>query len=362
MAISAAGLAPGAGLELPARGTGRRGARLGDQATLKYGEQPGLRFACLLDGAGGCRDLGWDGIDAWKPEDGALWVHLERDHPDAQAWLRARSSIDRFAVEALLAEETRPRVEDYDGDGVLAILRGVNRAAPSEILGLVPIHLWIDNQRVISLRDKDHYLMALRDIREALTKGKGPVRVGALFARITEKLVKNLEPVIDELEEFADALDESLLQKPTHECRLKLSELRRQSINLRRYLAPQREALFRIQEEDAAWLHKRDKIRLRETTDKLLRHLENLDSTRDRATILHEDLAAQTAEEHAKASNRLTLVAAVLLPPSLFAGLLGSNVAGIPLHDRPWAFAVVVAVVLALFPLEIWVLRRMKWL
>lgn len=203
----------------------------------------------------------------------------------------------------------------------------------------------------------------MHDIREALTKGKGPVRGGALFARITEKLVKNLEPAIDELEEKADALDESLLHKPTQECRMQLSELRRQSINLRRYLAPQREALFRIQEEDAVWLHKRDKIRLRETTDKLLRHLENLDSIRDRATILHEDLAAQTAEQHAKASNRLTLVAAVLLPPSLVAGLLGANVGGIAGNgDNPWAFAAVCALVLAIFPIEIWVLRKLKWL
>ncbi|MGQ0674884.1 MAG: CorA family divalent cation transporter [Rhodospirillales bacterium] len=335
---------------------------MGDGPDLRYGEQPGLRFACVLDGRGGARDLDWPGVEAWKPEDGALWVHLERDDPAAQAWLRARSSIDRFAIEALLAEETRPRIDGYDGDAVLAILRGVNRAESGEAVDLVPTHLWIDNRRIISLRDKDHYLMALRDIREVLAKGKGPTRVGALFARIAEKLVKNLEPVIVELEDSADTLDERLLADPTPECRRQLSELRRQAINLRRYLAPQREALFRIQDEDAAWLHKRDKIRLREVTDKVLRHLENLDAIRDRATILHEDLAAQIAEQHAKASNRLTLIAAVLLPPSLFAGLLGSNVAGIPLHDHPWAFAAVVAVALALFPIEIWVLRRMKWL
>jgi zinc transporter len=337
---------------------------MGESAALKYGEQPGLRFACLLDGAGGARDLDWADVEAWKPEDGVLWVHLERDHPEAQAWLRARSSIDRFAVEALLAEESRPRIEDYGGDGVLAILRGVNRASTDEALDLVPIHLWVDNQRVISLRDKDHYLMALRDIREALTKGKGPTRAGALFARIAEKLVKNLEPVIDELEGKADALDEALLEKPTQQCRLQLSDMRRQAINLRRYLAPQREALFRVQDEDAAWLNKRDKIRLRETTDKVLRHLENLDSIRDRATILHEDLAAQTAEEHARASNRLTLVAALLLPPGLIAGVLGANVGGIPGQgdDNPWAFVIVCAVVLAAFPIEIWVLKKLKWL
>ena len=332
-----------------------------ERATLTYGDQPGLRFACVLDGHGGCHDLRWPEIEAWTAEQGVLWVHLERDDPTARMWLRHNAGIDRFAVEALLAEETRPRVEDYD-DALLVVLRGVNRQHAGEALDLVPVHIWIDANRIISLRDKDHMLVALRDIRERLQEGKGPGRPGALFARLSEKVVKNLEPVIDELEDKIDGLDETLLATPTAECRQELSDLRRQAIMLRRYLAPQREALFRLQVEDASWLSKRDKIRIRETTDKVLRHLENLDAIRDRSTILHEDLAAQIAEEHARTSNRLTTIAALLLPPSLLAGLLGVNVEGIPLHDHPWAFAVVCLVILALFPIQYWVMKKLKWL
>jgi zinc transporter len=93
-----------------------------------------------------------------------------------------------------------------------------------------------------------------------------------------------------------------------------------------------------------------------------MRHVENLDAVRDRATILHEDLAAQIAETHSKVSNRLTLIAAILLPPSLIAGLLGANVGGIPGTGQPWAFALVCTLVILLFPLEIYVLRRLGWL
>ncbi len=332
-----------------------------DHSSLKYGEQPGLRFACVLDGRGGCFDLSWDQLGEWRLEQGVLWVHLERDHPDAQQWLRERSSIDPIAAEALLAEDTRPRVDDYD-DAVLAVLRGVNRGDTDRTLDLVPIHLWVDAHRLISLRDQDHFLMALRTIREALVNGKGPKNTGELFSKIAEKIVQNLEPTIAELEDDADELDDTLLKRDSAQCRHALGELRRQSINLRRYLAPQREALFRLQVEDATWLSKRDKIRVREVTDKVLRYLENLDAIRYRATILHEDLAAQIAEIHARASNRLTMIAALLLPPSLFAGLLGANVGGIPGTDDPMAFAVVISIVLGLFPLEIWVLRRLKWL
>ena len=332
-----------------------------DTFTLRYGEQPGLRFACVLDGRGGCFDLGWDQLAGWKPEQGVLWVHLERDDEHAQRWVRERSGIDPIAAEALLAEDTRPRIDDYD-DALLAVLRGVNRGDEDRTLDLVPIHLWVDANRLISLRDRDHFLMALRHIREALVAGKGPRNSGELFTGIAEKIVAYLEPTIAELEDDADDLDDTLLQRDSHQCRHALSEMRRQSIHLRRYLAPQREALFRLQVEDATWLSKRDKIRLREVTDKVLRYIENLDALRDRSTILHEDLAAQIAEQQARASNRLTTIAALLLPPSLFAGLLGANLEGIPFHDHPWSFGISVLMVLAFFPIEIWVLRRLKWL
>src|SRR5262249_15424481 len=206
-----------------------------------------------------------------------------------------------------------------------------------------------------------HYMMALRDIRESLVAGKGPTGPGDLFVRIAEKTVKYVEPVLDELEEQADHLDHTLLESESEACRAQLGELRRRAIIYQRYLSQQREAMFRVQVEDASWLSKRDKIKLREVTDKLLRHVESLDSLRDRTTILHEDLTAHVNEKIAKNSHRLTVVAAVLLPPSRLAGLLGVNVGGIPGASSPVAFVIVCLLVLVLLPLEFVLLRRLGW-
>ena len=171
---------------------------------LQYGAHPGLRFACALDGRGGCRDLGWSDVEAWRTDAGVLWIHIERDDPRAQAWMREQSGIDPLIVESLLAEESRPRVERV-GDGLLVVLRGVNRREGEDPIDLVPLHVWGDADRVISLRDKDHYLMALRDIRETLTEGRGVLTAGQLFALIADKVVKYVEPLIEELEDQVDA-------------------------------------------------------------------------------------------------------------------------------------------------------------
>ena len=67
------------------------------------------------------------------------------------------------------------------------------------------------------------------------------------------------------------------------------------------------------------------------------------------------------SEEIAATTNRLTALTAILLPPSLLAGLLGVNVAGIPFANEPWAFGAICATTVLLIVLEVWLLRRMKW-
>lgn len=333
-----------------------------DAQDIKAGSQPGLRFAALLDRTGGCTDLNWEGISRWRPEDGFLWIHLERDDPVAAQWLREKSGIDPLVALALLAEDSRPRVEDVD-DFLMVVLRGVNVSEETGEPALVPIHVWAEPNRLISLRDKDHQLTALRTIRLALLGGKGPRSPGGLLAQIAEKVVEHLELVIDAMEDTVGGLEDACIERTADATlRTQLAHVRRQAIHLRRYLGPQRDALYRIQHDDASWLSREAKMRLREVTDKVVRHIEDLDALRDRTTVLHEDLNTQISEKIASTSNRFTVLTALLLPPSLLAGMLGANVGGIPGHDDPMAFWQMCLIVLGLMPILWLVLKRLKWL
>ena len=88
-------------------------------------EIDGLICAYLLDGGGGGKSLDWAGVRAWTPDDGLLWVHLDRLAEPARDWLRNESGIAKVVDESLLADETRPRIR-VDGDALIVFLRGVN--------------------------------------------------------------------------------------------------------------------------------------------------------------------------------------------------------------------------------------------
>lgn len=328
-------------------------------------EHPELICAYRLDGTGRGEALDWPAVTAWSPDQGTIWVHLDRSQESTEAWLREESGLDVFVVDGLLAHSTRPRCDGFE-DGVLLILRGVNLNPGAEPEDMVSIRIWIEKDRVISTRHR--MLMAVNDIRHQLESGKGPLSPGHLVARLAAQLTERMGPVIGELnEEIADLEDQLLGEEGDEppnlrESRRKLIDLRRTAITLRRYIAPQRDALNRLALIEEDWLDERVMGRLRETVDRVTRIAEELDEMRERSAVIQDELASRISHRMERTMYVLTVVATIMLPLGFLTGLLGINVGGIPGAETPWAFwAVTVGLVVAVV-FEVWLFRKLKWL
>jgi zinc transporter len=316
-------------------------------------------FVSVFDGAGGARREA-AGKHDYGPDD-IIWAHLQRNSESAQRWLAKERGIPPLVRQALTAEETRPRCTPLEG-GLLLILRGVNLNPEADPEDMVSIRIWTDGKRILTVWLRR--LLAVGDIDELLEQGRGPKNVGAFLALLSDRLVARMEPVIAEIDDRIDALEDEVLEHHEPEMRGRLAAVRRQAIVLRRYFAPQREALQRLATDvDAApWLESRDRHLLRETADRITRYVEDLDAGRERASVVHDQLANHLSDELNRGMYVLSVIAAVFLPLGFLTGLLGINVGGLPGVDDPWAFAVVCVLLAVLAGLEIWLLRRLKWI
>jgi zinc transporter len=314
-----------------------------------------LICAYLLDGQGSGKQWGWGEVRAWKPEEGLLWVHLNRNAEETRRWLEDESGLPPMVCEALLAEETRPRIARI-GEGLLVILRGVNLSPGADPEDMVSIRLWIEESKVISLRLR--HLMAVEDLRVALADGDGPKSPGDLLVMLSERLIDRMGPVLADLDDQVDALEDEVLTAESEDLRKTLASLRRQAITLRRYLAPQRDVVARLHGEPTALLDDTHRLRLREIADRVTRYVEDLDSARERAAVTQEELGNRLSEQMNRTMYILSLVAAVFLPLGLLTGLLGINVGGIPLAENAWGFVLVTVALVILAVAQIWFFRR----
>lgn len=320
----------------------------------------GLVYAYLFDGSGRGKKLEAEQIESWKPEHGLLWLHFEYTNDVAKQWVLESSGLADVCAEALVTEETRPRCTVV-GEGVLLALRGVNLNPGSDPEDMVSIRLYIDESRIISTRKRQ--LLSVANLVKSIEEGNAPSSAGEFITRLTAGLTEMMQGTIDDLEERSALVEEDAISSSNyHKLRNELLAIRRETIILRRYLAPQREALSKLYMEKIPWLDDSNRIALREVTDKLIRHIEDLDAVRDRSAVSHEELANQLSEQMNKRMYVISLVAAIFLPLGFLTGLLGINVGGIPGAENDSSFFVFSLFLIIIVALQVVIFRWKKWM
>lgn len=319
----------------------------------------GDALAYLLDGKGGASALNTLDVAEWTADQGEIWVHLNYANAEAMAWIEQRFNLNPLVLEALMAKETRPRTEVV-GDGLLITLRGVNLNPGADPEDMVSIRLWVDDTRIISSSRRQ--LVSLHDLVERLRAGRGPIDSGDFIVDLIDGLVWSMSGIVDQMEDAVAALEEQIMISESSQLRFDLATLRRQAIAVRRYLAPQREALTRLISEKVVWLNDSSRLYLREVNDRLIRHIEDIDAVRERAAITQEELNSRHSEQLNNKMYMLSIVAAIFLPLGFLTGLLGINVAGIPGADNPNAFWLFITFLSVLVIGQALFFRWKKWM
>lgn len=291
--------------------------------------------------------------------DKLAWIHLNAAHPEVQHWLNKHVSyLDDIVLGALLAEDTRPRFEAIEG-GMLLILRGVNLNENADPEDMVSIRIWADTKRVITLGRRP--LKAIGDLKNRVVEEASFAGADEFISALISQLTKRMEPTLDQLEERTDLAEEKVLQEPDKSLRNDIVDIRQEAILLRRYIAPQKDAVLSMQRSEISWISAKTKRRLQENYDRLLRYVEDIDALRERAQIVQDELTNTLSDRINKNMYILSVIAAIFLPLGFLTGLLGINVGGIPGTDSDSAFTIVCIVMSVLVVLQILLFRKMRW-
>lgn len=287
------------------------------------------------------------------------WLHFDRSHPDTRALLLTQHDVDNLVVDALLADETRPRCSVF-ANGVLLNFRGVNLNPGMQQDEMISLRIWVSEGRVVSLRK--HRIFAVQDVVSELDSTlvcKSEYHlVNRLVWHLTRKIGDSLAPLGEELDE----IEEAIISGANDTLRLRLVEARRQAIVLRRYLAPQREALARWTEVQADREKTVEREQSRENIDTVVRYIEDLDSLRDRSSIVQDTFLALLSDRLNRNMFLLAILSAFFLPLGFITGLLGVNIGGIPGTSWDWSFVSLCLALLALCGVQLWVFVKLGWI
>lgn len=294
----------------------------------------GLLWCYIIEPGTSARLCNVDDVNAYQGS-GYTWVHMQSDEKESVDTLH-KLGVARSRIEALCALETRPKVHEYD-DGLLVYLRGINRNPEADPEDMVSLRLWLSEKQIITLRRKDRRLLSVTEVKDIIDKGHCPAGPMDLMLDLLNKITNLISDTVDDLDE--ELTEFEALDVPQHESRARLTLARRQAAAIRRYLAPQRDALEAIS-RISKHISEEQVHDIRLEYDRTTRYVEDLDLAKERAMVLQDELRNRIAEQQGMRMYVLSLVTAIFLPLSFLTGIFGMNVAGLPGTESPDAFTI----------------------
>jgi zinc transporter len=287
------------------------------------------------------------------------WVDVDVSDETGINWLSTQSSLSEEVISQLLQPGKFSRRENLE-EGLLVNLCAINPASEAEADNLITLGLFLEQNRVISVRSRT--IVPIEEVRSHVKAGTGPRTPLGFLAFAIVCIKKRLEPLITRISEETAEMEASVLEENVESRSEDLNALRREVFRVRRYVSPFQNILKLIISDPMINTSDEECRALEGAAELLNRYLNALEDCRERTALLQDLVEARVSQTMARATYNLTIIATVFLPLTFVTGLLGMNVAGIPEEHAPWGFWVVVGV-LVLLAIGSWAwLRWNKWL
>lgn len=290
-----------------------------------------------------------------------VWVHLAQKSDDARAWLLRESGIPVAYARAMLEDKVRPRCEVTE-QGILFIGRGVNLDPASVPEDVVSLRAWVEDDRIITVVVRR--LRSAESIAESFgSESTRPASTGELLAQLFSQMVNRIMPVVAELAEQLDDIQETVINDDIPVADIaELSPVRLRAVTLHKYMLPMLDTANALLEARQIRASSNITEELIITRDRLARAVEELAAIDSRASVTRDEIISQRSDQLNQRVYVLTVLAGVCLPLSVLTGMLGMNVGGVPLGSTSAGFWITTIGMLTLMGITLIVLRLIKWI
>ncbi len=242
--------------------------------------------------------------------------------------LASRFRITPLAMEDLVNAPQRPKMELFEHQQLL-----IAHSVPAAGRDMTPSQLGIvfDKQVVLTFHEEcDHVLAPIHERLEnpnARLRRKGP---DYLVYAILDACVDGCYPVLENLGESIEKLEEQALRDPRPELLAQIHQTKNILVRIRRSIWPQREMVLSLLTVDSPFIDKSTEEYLRDTTDHCTQLSDVVDMYRESTSGLINTYMSAVAHRSNEIMKVLTLLTSVFVPPTFLAGVYGMNFASMP--------------------------------
>jgi magnesium transporter len=229
-------------------------------------------------------------------------------------------------------------------------------------------------QEICMVATHDRIVTVRKSSRDGAAYDLGPLQAavdaglptGTLVHRLVDDVTDSYLDLLDRIYAQIDRLEDEIDDLPPAQVRSRISDLRHELLYRRRTVSATRAAVRRVLDGRVdIGEHELFPVEIErlfgDTYDTLVRITEELDVARDLIAGVREHLQGRIAENQNEVGKKLTVIASLVLVPSLIVGFYGQNFEGV--FDRDyWTLAVSTGLILASTVVQLALFRWRRWI
>ncbi|MDQ4005571.1 MAG: magnesium/cobalt transporter CorA [Actinomycetota bacterium] len=265
-----------------------------------------------------------------EEQDTLVWLDLEEPSPTELEMLQEEFAIHPLAIEDARHRNQRPKVEAYEG--YFFIVLHALQLRDDEIEDQ-EIHVFVGNGYLVTLRYTPAFDLA--EVRRRWKQEQELAREGGgyLLHALLDEVVDGYFEAINGFELLAEGVEDVVFgDQAAEDVQEQVFQLRKRLIAFRRQVMPLREVLDLL-EENRDVVTKELRPYYRDVADHVIRSLEAVDNLREVLASMLDAHLSRVSTQLNVVMKQVTSWAAIILAPTLVAGIYGMNFRFMPELD-----------------------------
>lgn len=288
------------------------------------------------------------------------WVTL--DQPTREEFITAAEEfgLDELAVEDALEPHQRPKLERYD-DRLFVVLKAARYLEGVGRIEFGEVFVFVDPDYIFTVIYGDNSVLS--SLREEMERKPDRLRQGTaiILYEIMHRVVEGYAPIVDGLENGLDEVESEVLGGNSGVSR-RIHELSREVIRFHQATKPLAATLERLMESGSDDFGTEAHRCLRRVRDRVLRVTEQTEGFRDLLSSILDVNLAMVGTQQNNQMQKISAWGAILVVPSLIAGVFGMNFEEAWWMSARYGFEVMVLLMVLISGLLYLGFKRSGWL
>lgn len=292
------------------------------------------------------------------------WIDFPQPSADDVVYIQRKFDLHPLVIEEFSTPTLRPKAAEYATCLYLAIhipLFDVNTRTtyPGEL------DIVITKDALITSHDKEIWQLTefFKELqgdhgKREMYMSKSP---GALLHTIVEKLLESCFPKLDHIAHKLDYVEKEIFAGHETEMVFEISVVKRDILNFRRTMKPQRSVLESLAQRDYRLIEPDLKPYFQDLIGTNIRIWNNLESIKETIESLEDTNNSLLSNKLDMTMKILTIFSAVLLPLTVYSNILAMS-ADIPFGKNPNGFWIHMSIMLLIALVTITLFKTKKWL